>query len=241
MKNILLVNDDGYYAEGLQRLKGKLYQFGNIYTVAPMRAMSAKGVSITIGHEPSYEKIDDYNYVVDGTPADCVDFAVKNLGVTFDFVVSGCNKGLNISVLSIWSGTIGACVESAYHFLPSIAISACQNNLDTIDIYAEIVLDYIIDNQLLGADHIISVNLPYSKIAKGIRLSRLSFNNGQLAFNKEDGNLYTNKKWDINFKDTDSDLYHTSHGYISITPLSVSLFNNATYNAVAKKAKDEDF
>jgi broad specificity polyphosphatase/5'/3'-nucleotidase SurE len=51
MKNILLVNDDGYYAEGLQRLKAKLYPYGNVYTVAPMGAMSAKSVSITVDHK----------------------------------------------------------------------------------------------------------------------------------------------------------------------------------------------
>ena len=59
-------------------------------------------------------------------------------------------------------------------------------------------------------------------------MSRLSFNNGQLAFNKEDGNLYTNKKWDINFKDTDSDLYHTSHAYDK-DPLSGYHCSNGFY------------
>lgn len=242
MKNILLVNDDGYYAEGLQRLKAKLYPYGNVYTVAPMGAMSAKGVSITVDHKPiRYEKIDDYNYVVDGTPADCVDFACKNLGVTFDFVVSGCNKGLNISVLSIWSGTLGACVESAYHFLPSIAFSACINNLEMIDTYATEVMDFILENRLLGSDHIVSVNFPYSLKAKGIRLSRLSFNGGKLSFNKADGNLYVDKENSIDFNETDSDLYHTSHGYISICPLSVSLYNDATFNAMKKRFKEVDF
>ena len=242
MKNILLVNDDGYYAEGLQRLKAKLFPYGNIYTVAPMGAMSAKSVSITVDKKPlRYEKIDDFNYVVDGTPADCVDFAVKNLGVTIDYVVSGCNKGLNTSVLSIWSGTLGACIEGAYHFLPTIAFSSCINNLEMIDEYAPLVMDYILGYNLLSNNHILSVNFPYSRVAKGIRLSRLSYNKGKLAFNKEDGNLYVDKHNGIDFDETDSDLYHTSHGYISICPLSTSFYNDKTFNSVKGKFKEVDF
>jgi len=242
MKNILLVNDDGYYAEGLQRLKAKLYPYGNVYTVAPMGGMSAKGVSITVDKKPvRYEKIDDYNYVVDGTPADCVDFAVKNLGITFDYTVSGCNRGLNLSVFSIWSGTIGACVESAYHFLPSIAFSSCINNLDTIEEYIPKVMDFILENNLLSRNLIISVNFPYSKIAKGIRLSRMSFNNGKLAFNKLDGNLYVDKQNNIDFDETDGDLYHVSHGYISVCPLSPVLFNDGLFNQIKKRFKEIDF
>jgi len=240
MRNILLVNDDGYYAEGIQRLKAKLMPFGNIYTVAPMHAMSAKGVSITITGLNNISKIDDYNYVVDGTPADCVDYAVKELGIDFDLVVSGCNRGLNFSILSIWSGTIGACIEALYRKIPAIAFSACADNMEQIDEYAAKVVEYILDNNLLSRKYLLNVNLPYTKKAKGIKLSRLVYED-DTYFNREDGRLYANKDCDIDFKDPDSDLYHVSHGYISISPLSYSFFNDAIFNQVNKKFKTIDF
>lgn len=241
MKNILLVNDDGYYAEGIQKLRKQLDGYGTIYMVAPKNVMSAKGTSITIGHEgPKVECIDEYNYVVDGTPADCVIFAYKCLGINFDLVISGCNRGLNHSIASIWSGTIGACVEAGYLGIPSIAFSAPPFEMDHIDNYTKPVLDYILKRELPNKDWIISVNFPYNKEVKGIRYSRLSFNDRNVVWG-DDGNLYLSNDKDINFKDKDSDLYHCSHGYISITPLSLSLFNKEIYNSLKDRCEDEDF
>lgn len=241
MKNILLVNDDGYYAEGIQRLKKQLEGYGTIYTVAPKKVMSAKGTSITIGREaPKYECIDNYNYVVDGTPADCVIIAQNILNIKFDLVISGCNRGLNHSIASIWSGTIGACVEAGYLGIPSIAFSAPALKMDHIEKYTKQVLDYILKRNLPNKDWIISVNFPYTDEAKGIRYSRLSFNNRNLVWG-DDGNLYLSDDYDINFKEKDTDLYHCSHGYISVTPLSLSLFNKDIYDSLKDRCKDEDF
>lgn len=240
--NILLVNDDGYYAEGIQRLKKQLLPYGNVYAIAPKNMMSAKSCSLTISSlKVPFEKIDEFNYVVDGTPADCVDFAVKNIAVKFDLVVSGCNKGLNLSVFSIWSGTLGACLEAAYHFLPSIAFSSTSQYPEHTDIYAKRVLDYIFKNNLASKDYILSVNFPYTKVAKGIKISTLTLNEGKIKFNKGDENLYVNKELSIDFSDKNSDLYHVSHGYISIEPLNINLFNDRIYEKIRGLVKDEDF
>lgn len=241
MKNILLVNDDGYSAEGIQRLKKQLLGYGNVYIVAPKNVMSAKGTSITIGNEtPAFKLYDAYNYVVDGTPADCVTFGLNSLGIDIDLVISGCNKGLNHSIASIWSGTIGACVEAGYKGIPSIAFSAPINRMNHIEKYTKPVLDYIFKHNLPNKDWIVSVNFPYTEKAKGIRYSKMSFNDRKIVWGN-DGNLYQSDEGDINFKDEDSDLYHVSHGFISITPLSLSLFNKDIYNSLKDKCEDEDF
>ncbi len=241
MKNILLVNDDGYSAEGIQRLKKQLQGYGTIYTVAPKNVMSAKGTSITIGKEaPAFGYYDAYNYVVDGTPADCVIFALTCLGIDFDLVISGCNIGLNHSIASIWSGTIGACVEAGYKGIPSIAFSASAGHMEHIEKYTKPVMDYILSHDLPNKDWIISVNFPYTEKAKGIRYSKMDFNDRNLVWG-DDGNLYQDDNKDINFTNKDGDLYHVSHGFISITPLSLSLFNKEIYNSLKDRCEDEDF
>lgn len=237
---ILLVNDDGYQAPGIQKLKIELQDYGEVFMVAPKGAMSAKSVSITIGKELEYEKIDDHNYFVAGTPADCVTFALSNLNIDFDLVVSGCNCGLNHSVCSVWSGTIGACIQAGILGVPSIAFSATKDNMFHINLYTKKAMNYILENHLHDKHHIISVNFPYTKEAKGIRFCDLSFNNGKLVFG-EDGNLYQNSEHDINFIDKKSDLYYVSHGYISVTPLSLSIFNKELFESMKNKCKNVDF
>jgi 5'-nucleotidase len=240
MINILLVNDDGYYAEGIQRLKSQLYEYGNVYTIAPKNAMSAKATSITVGKPINYEKIDDFNYVVDGTPADCVDLAITKLKLDIDLVISGCNRGLNDSIASRWSGTLGACIQAGYLGYPTIAFSACPNHMEHAEIYAKQVMDYILKYKLPNMDNIISVNFPYTEKALGIKLSRLSFNKRKVTWGT-DGNLYQDKNGDIDFDDEDSDLYQTSHGYISITPLALSIFHEEDFHKFKKITKDEIF
>ena len=241
MKNILLVNDDGFYAEGIQRLREQLKDYGIIYMVAPKNVMSAKSTSITIGNKKvEIEKIDDFNYVIDGTPADCTNFGLLNLGVNFDLVISGCNDGLNHSIASLWSGTLGACIQACYLGVPSIAFSASNNHMDHIEKYTRKTLDYIFKRKLPNKDRIISVNFPYTEKAKGIRFSRLSFNKRNVVWG-DDGNLYQSSDKDIDFKDKNSDLYHVSHGYISITPLSGNIFKKEIYDLLKNRCKNEDF
>jgi 5'-nucleotidase len=80
--NILLVNDDGYHADGLAKLRPHLEKFGTVYMVAPKTIMSGKSCSINLFEgqgDDVCEKLDDYNYVLDGTPADCVTYGLKTL------------------------------------------------------------------------------------------------------------------------------------------------------------------
>lgn len=235
--NILLVNDDGFYAEGLNRLKAVLVKYGNVFVVAPKVEMSGKACSVTIFNKKiDVEKIDDFNYVVDGTPLDCIIYGLEFLNLNIDLVISGCNAGQNHSYFTIYSGTIGACVEAIHQGVPAIAFSSPADHMDTIEKYTKETLDYIINNKLISKNYILSVNYPTSGISKGIRISKLANNPGETKdYYCEKGLIYSDKNKALNFIDPDSDLYHVTNGYISIAPISGNYFNYDFYDEVSRK------
>lgn len=125
---ILLANDDGFRAEGLQALRGALSSFAEVIVCAPASEQSAKSHSLTlhrplrlIQHEPGV-------FSVDGTPADSVYVALhagdRVVPRRPDLVVSGLNHGVNLGDDVFYSGTVAAAREAALKGLPAIAVSA---------------------------------------------------------------------------------------------------------------------
>jgi ribosomal-protein-alanine N-acetyltransferase len=236
--NILLVNDDGFDAVGLAKLRPHLEKIGTVYMVAPKFHMSGKSCSINIFEDhgnPEVQKLDEYNYVLDGTPADCVTYALRFLHLPIDLVVSGCNEGLNYSYYSLYSGTLGACVQALQFNLKAIAFSCTIKHFDLIDKYTDEVLDYILKNNLLSNDYFLSVNYPNTDDVKGIKIGEMDFNNNVHYFNNEDHCSYINKDLDPEFKNHNGDLYQILHGYISIAPVSGTLFNEKYYHDLEAK------
>jgi 5'-nucleotidase len=123
--NILVTNDDGYDKKGIQRLIELMSTFGNVCVVAPQTDQSGQSHSLTL-HEPlKYKKVKENQYVVRGTPADCVHFATHHLWPKdhFDLCVSGINHGANIGDDVWYSGTVGGAVEAAIQGIASMAVS----------------------------------------------------------------------------------------------------------------------
>lgn len=127
--NILLTNDDGIEAEGINTLAELLSKYHDVIMVAPENQRSASSHSITI-YEPIIVKQvkKPYNieaYSISGTPADCVRVALDKLVPdNIDMVISGINKGLNIGNDILYSGTVSAAIEGAMYKVPSMAVSA---------------------------------------------------------------------------------------------------------------------
>ena len=124
--NILLSNDDGIHAVGIQTLAKTLRQAGHQVTVvAPDRNRSAASSCLTLVDPLRVQRFDDENYaIVAGTPADCVHLALNGLLDTpFDLVVSGINHGANLGDDILYSGTVAAALEGRHLPLPSIAVS----------------------------------------------------------------------------------------------------------------------
>ena len=224
MLNILLTNDDGYTAKGINVLKSCLSKYGRVVVVAPKTVMSAKSVSLNLGTPVSIEKLDEDLYVVDGTPADCVTFGLGNLKIEFDFVVSGINHGLNISYDTMYSGTIGACLQALTYRVPAFAVS-CDNNFELVEENFDLLYRYIMDNKLLSNKYMLNINFPLGDKVEQIVHTHTFYRSAVAYFEKADGNNYYAKRelHDQSCQDKESDVYAVNHGWISITKLARSL------------------
>ncbi|HKJ66471.1 MAG TPA: 5'/3'-nucleotidase SurE [bacterium] len=125
---ILVTNDDGINAPGIQALYQSMREIGEVAVVAPDREMSAAGHAITLSHPLRATEVelkgDLTGYAVNGTPADCVKIAVKAiLNRMPDLVVSGINLGNNTGINVIYSGTVSAATEGVILGIPGIAFS----------------------------------------------------------------------------------------------------------------------
>ena len=126
---ILVSNDDGIHANGINTLAQKLSQMHEVYLVAPDRERSAMGHALTLHKPIRIEEVERpypvaKAFSVSGTPSDCVKLALNALlDVEIDVVVSGINHGPNLGSDVLYSGTVSAALEGAIHGLPSIAVS----------------------------------------------------------------------------------------------------------------------
>jgi 5'-nucleotidase len=126
--NILLSNDDGVYATGINILFEELKKYADVVIVAPDRERSASSHSLTIDRPLRVNEIKPNIYSVDGTPTDAVNIAVHSILKTKpDLVISGINYGGNICDDVIYSGTVSAAMEGAVMGIKSIAVSLVVN------------------------------------------------------------------------------------------------------------------
>ena len=133
----LLTNDDGIYAKGLSALYQELSKDADCLIVAPEIEQSAVGHAITIFRPLMVRQArkDGHvlGYAVAGTPADCVKLGIRELSdKPVDLVVSGINRGANVGINVIYSGTVSAATEGAIMGVPSMAVS-----LDSYDSNAD--------------------------------------------------------------------------------------------------------
>ncbi|MBK5915100.1 5'/3'-nucleotidase SurE [Rhodocyclus purpureus] len=121
---ILLSNDDGYFAPGIEHLARALAGLADITVVAPERDRSGASNSLTLDRPLSLRRAANGFYFVNGTPTDCVHLAVTGmLDEQPDMVVSGINHGANMGDDTIYSGTVAAATEGFLLGVPSLAIS----------------------------------------------------------------------------------------------------------------------
>lgn len=175
---ILLSNDDGYLAPGLNCLARTLESTGEINVVAPERDRSGASNSLTLDYPLRARRADNGFYFVDGTPTDCVHLAITGLlDDQPDIVISGINSGANLGDDVIYSGTVAAAMEGRFLGYPAIAISLVHNgggNFQTAADVAKSVLERMPSNPL-PADTILNINVPDLPISKvdGVEVTRL--------------------------------------------------------------------
>ena len=141
---ILLSNDDGYFAPGLQHLHDALAPLGDITVVAPERDRSGASNSLTLDRPLSVRRSANGFYYVNGTPTDCVHLAVTGfLDELPDIVVSGINLGPNMGDDTIYSGTVAAATEGYLLGIPAIAVSLASKAGANFLTAAQVVADMV--------------------------------------------------------------------------------------------------
>ena len=125
---ILITNDDGIYSTGIHFLQTAMSEIGETIVVAPDVEKSGVGHGITISDPIRLNNCVNHNgfsgYAINGTPADCIKIALKViLKRRPDIVISGINRGANMGLSILYSGTVSAAAESAMQGVPAIAIS----------------------------------------------------------------------------------------------------------------------
>ena len=234
--NILLTNDDGYSSEGIKIFKKCLSKYGRVVICAPLNAMSGKSCSITIWDPLEVKRIEDDVFACSGTPSDCVNFALSSLSIDFDLVVSGVNDGPNISYDTMYSGTIGACLEALKYRKKTFAVS-CFHHLEVVEKYFDKVFDFISKHDLLSEEYLLNVNFPKSLEIKKIELGKLYYRNDHSFYKEVNGKYQSLRTLEELFNEKDTDCYQVEHGIISIVPLYRSYFQEDLFNRLKKKIK----
>lgn len=240
--NILITNDDGINAPGIIALAKEVSKEHNVIIVAPREQKSASSHSISI-HNPikiREEVIEGLNckaFSVLGTPADCTQVGLSFLEDNIDIVISGINKGLNLGIDILYSGTVSAAIEGAIYGVPSIAVSmdVDYDNKDYED-YSKAVkwlmqILNIAKEKYLKSDVVLNLNIPklnYKDI-KGIKVCKIgksTYNNEYvlLESNHEDKS-YKLKGTRNHIEKDETDLYYLSQGYVTLTPLHFDFTN----------------
>ena len=236
---ILIANDDGVGAKQLPNLIKWCQKLGEVTTVVPKFEQSGKSHGIEL-HRPIEAKQVELEpgitvWTVDSTPADCVRFGVLSLGKEFDLVISGVNKGLNVGVDMMYSGTVGAACEAVNLGLKSVALSTPPGDYDHATENLDQVLDFFREHDLLSLNEIYNVNIPANP--KGIRITRQGGPYYTDDFPPIGNDLYmpTGK---VIWKDSGDDTLDTDATlrgkYITITPLTVDRTNYAVYEKLSK-------
>lgn len=233
---ILVSNDDGQTAKGINVLAGRLQELGQITMVAPDRNRSGASNSLTLDMPIHFTEVSERVFAVAGTPTDCVHIALTTMMEDHpEMVVSGINQGPNLGDDVIYSGTVAAALEGRILGLPAIASSlVCEQHDQTkhFDAAAEIVFRLVkhLQSAPMPADTIINVNVPNLPLdeIKGLKVTRLGHrhrNNPCISAKDPQGRPMF---WIIPATEEEdggpgTDFHAIRNGYVSITPMHVDL------------------
>jgi len=160
---ILLSNDDGYFAPGIEHLARALGDLADITVVAPERDRSGASNSLTLDRPLSLRRAANGFYFVNGTPTDCVHLAVTGMFDELpDMVVSGINHGANMGDDTIYSGTVAAATEGFLLGVPSLAISLASRHGENFATAARVAREIVADllQRPFGEPMLLNVNVP---------------------------------------------------------------------------------
>jgi len=239
---ILLSNDDGYFAPGLEHLARALEPHGEITVVAPERDRSGASNSLTLDRPLMVRRAPNGFFFVNGTPTDCVHLAVTGLlEHEPDVVISGINLGANMGDDTIYSGTVAAATEGYLLGVPSFAISLTSKTAAHFETAAAVAAELVERHKRNPAGRwLLNINVPDRPRASvpGYRITRLGRRHKAEKVIKAQ-----NPRGEVVYwvgaagaaadAGEGTDFHAVDAGYVSVTPLQIDLTNREQLVGVA--------
>ena len=230
--NILVTNDDGIESRSLPLLVSQLRKFARVLAVVPDREMSGASHSITLTRPLRCRQVGKDFYTLDGTPTDCVNIVLLK-GLEFpriDLVISGVNRGPNMSEDVFYSGTVAGAREGALFGLPALAVSLQTDRQDPDFSYAARFTAKFVRAIRWRPKFLLNVNipdLPEGRI-KGVKVTRLGnrqYHDALIKRRDPWGNPYFwLKGTSLTYTKTKgTDYYEVKKGFVSVTPLALDI------------------
>ena len=240
---ILLSNDDGYFAPGIEILAKSLADIAEITVVAPERDRSGASNSLTLDRPMLLRRAANGYYFVNGTPTDCVHLAVTGmLDTQPDMVVSGINLGANMGEDTIYSGTVAAATEGYLLGIPALALSLTSKRGEHFETAARIARELVerFQRQAYAEPVLLNVNvpdIPYAEL-KGVRVTRLGRRHKAEPAVKQSTPRGQTVYWvgaagPAQDEGEGTDFHAVEAGYASVTPLQMDLTHRAQIAGVA--------
>ncbi|MEN6438213.1 MAG: 5'/3'-nucleotidase SurE [Syntrophobacter sp.] len=236
---ILLTNDDGIFAKGIETLYLALMDKHDVTVVAPETEQSAVGHAITWLDPLRVNTVKRngtfFGYAATGTPADCVKIAVNELlRLRPEIVVSGINLGANVGVNVIYSGTVSAATEAAVLGIPSIAVSIDAFKPTDFSAATEFIprLVDLVGREGLPPGISLNVNIPDKPAGevRGVKVTRQGSTKCIEKYDRRTDPRNHTYYWLCNSAierddDPNADSNALAEGFISVTPIHHDLTN----------------
>lgn len=244
---ILVSNDDGVHAPGIEALAEALAELGEVTVVAPDRNLSGASSSLTLTNPLRLHRHKNGFYSVNGTPTDCVHLAINQLmSSPPDIVVAGVNHGANLGDDTFYSGTVSAAAEGRHLGLPAVAMSLDSRNETHLKCAAKVAKDIVknIVKNPIPSDQILNVNVPdvrYEDI-QGFEVVRLGRRHKAEMMKKQQDPWGRDIYWYGELgQELDAgegtDFYAISQNKVSITPLKIDMTAYDSIETVANWVK----
>lgn len=243
---ILISNDDGYLAPGINALAEALAPVADIVVVAPDSNRSGASNSLSLDRPLSVNRAANGFYFVNGTPTDCVHVALTGLlDYRPDLVVSGINNGQNMGDDTLYSGTVAAATEAFLFGIPAIAFSQVNHGWEHLDAAARVARDIVLRRfDTLPAPFLLNVNIPNLPLEQmgpltPTRLGRRHQAEPVIRSSDPRGReiFWIGAPGACRDAGEGTDFHATAQGQVSITPLQVDLTHKEQLAALAREIR----
>lgn len=233
---ILITNDDGIHAEGIEALEQAMHEVGEVYVVAPATEMSGASHSLTLARPLRIRQIDERHWSVDGTPTDCVTLALNRILSPENrphICVSGINHGANLGDDASYSGTVAGALEATILGVPGLAFSLVANRnqdfAESVKIAKQVTLKALAEG--IPDWTLLNVNIPKG-VPKGLRITKQGFKAARPIISEHIDPRGKPYYWIGEVREGfraegGTDFEAIDEGFVSVTPMRSDLTNHA--------------